>query len=147
MLILSTRALLNDFDLTRPIETDETFKVIYENYPLTLIGQSNANSVAIAWRKNIANHDLVGDEIVTGNIVVALARYDAVATVDVAHPVQHIEERFHFNHASIQVGMIAATYRIKDLTQLRLLKGGLQIPDYMRIPAADRFMVEKSYYS
>ena len=43
VLILSTKALLNDFDLTRPIETDETFKVIYENYPLTLIGQSDAN--------------------------------------------------------------------------------------------------------
>ena len=85
--------------------------------------------------ENIANHDLVGAEIVTGYIVVALARYDAVATVDVAHPVQYIGERFHFNHASIQVGMIAATYRFKDMTQLRLLKEGLQIPDYMRIPA------------
>ena len=43
VLILSTKALLNDFDLTRPIETDEAFKVIHENCPLTLIGQSDAN--------------------------------------------------------------------------------------------------------
>ena len=42
-IILSTKKLLADFDLTRPIETDETFKVMHENYPLTLIGQSDAN--------------------------------------------------------------------------------------------------------
>jgi hypothetical protein len=42
-LLLSTKRLISAFDSTRPIETDETFKVIHEGYPLTLIGQSDMN--------------------------------------------------------------------------------------------------------
>ena len=41
LLTFSTRNLLLQLDSTRPIETDETFKVIFEGYALTLIGQSD----------------------------------------------------------------------------------------------------------
>lgn len=44
-IILSTRRLLSELDSSRPIETDETFKVIHEGYALTLIGQSDMNRV------------------------------------------------------------------------------------------------------
>ena len=44
-IVLSTRKLLNELDSSRPIETDETFKVIHEGYALTLIGQSDMNRV------------------------------------------------------------------------------------------------------
>ena len=42
-ILLTTKRLISAFDSTRPIETDETFKVIHEGYPLTLIGQSDMN--------------------------------------------------------------------------------------------------------
>jgi hypothetical protein len=42
-MLLSTKKLLAEMDLSRPLETDETFKVIHEGYPLTLIGQSDMN--------------------------------------------------------------------------------------------------------
>lgn len=44
--------------------------------------------------EHIANHDVIGAEIVTGYIVVTLARYDAVATVDVAHPIRYVGDRY-----------------------------------------------------
>lgn len=43
--VLTTKRLLSEFDSSKPIETDETFKVIYEGYALTLIGQSDMNRV------------------------------------------------------------------------------------------------------
>ena len=47
VILLSTPRLLRNMHfkiaLTRPLETDETFKVIHEGYPLTLIGQSDMN--------------------------------------------------------------------------------------------------------
>jgi hypothetical protein len=42
-LLISTNGLLDDMHLTSPIETDETYKVMYEGYPLTVIGQSDMN--------------------------------------------------------------------------------------------------------
>ena len=42
---LSTRRLLSELDSSRPVETDEIFKVIQEGYPLMLIGQSDMNRV------------------------------------------------------------------------------------------------------
>ena len=42
-LLLSTRGLLDSMDLTGPIEMDETYKLIYEGYPVTVIGQSDMN--------------------------------------------------------------------------------------------------------
>jgi hypothetical protein len=42
-ILLSTRGLLDGMDLTCPIETDETYKLIYEGYPVTVIGQSDMN--------------------------------------------------------------------------------------------------------
>ena len=44
-IVISTRRLLSGLDSSRPIETDETFKVIHEGYALTLIGQSDMNRV------------------------------------------------------------------------------------------------------
>jgi hypothetical protein len=44
-LLLSTKNLMKSFDSSKPIETDETFKVMHEGYALTLIGQSDANRV------------------------------------------------------------------------------------------------------
>jgi hypothetical protein len=44
-IVLSTKRLLSGLDSSRPIETDETFKVIHEGYALTLIGQSDMNRV------------------------------------------------------------------------------------------------------
>ena len=38
---LSTRNLMDQLDSSRPIQSDETFKVIHEGYALTLIGQSD----------------------------------------------------------------------------------------------------------
>lgn len=43
VMLLSTRSLLEGTDLTSPIETDETYKLIYEGYPVTVIGQSDMN--------------------------------------------------------------------------------------------------------
>ena len=43
VMLLSTRGLLQGTDVTSPIETDETSKLIYEGYPLTVIGQSDIN--------------------------------------------------------------------------------------------------------
>lgn len=42
-LLLTTKRLISSLDSSRPVETDETFKVIHEGYPLTLIGQSDMN--------------------------------------------------------------------------------------------------------
>lgn len=44
-IILSTQLLMSKFDSSKPIETDETFKVMHEGYALTLIGQSDMNRV------------------------------------------------------------------------------------------------------
>ena len=44
-IILSTRSLMSSFDNSKPIETDETFKVMHEGYALTLIGQSDMNRI------------------------------------------------------------------------------------------------------
>ena len=41
VIILTTKWLLGEVDPSRPIETDETYKVIHEGYPLTLIGQND----------------------------------------------------------------------------------------------------------
>ena len=43
VLLLTTKKLLSQFDLEKTIETDETFKIMHEGYPLTLIGQGDAN--------------------------------------------------------------------------------------------------------
>lgn len=42
-ILMSTRGLLDGIDLTSPVETDETYKLIYEGYPVTVIGQSDMN--------------------------------------------------------------------------------------------------------
>ena len=44
-LVLTTKRLLSEFDSSKPLETDETFKVMHEGYALTLIGQSDMNRV------------------------------------------------------------------------------------------------------
>lgn len=44
-ILLSTKLLLDQFNSMKPIETDETFKVMHEGYALTLIGQSDMNRV------------------------------------------------------------------------------------------------------
>lgn len=44
-IVLSTKKLLSEFDNTKPLETDETYKVMHEGYALTLIGQSDMNRV------------------------------------------------------------------------------------------------------
>ena len=44
-MVLTTKRLLSELDSTKPLETDETFKVIHEGYALTLIGQSDMNRV------------------------------------------------------------------------------------------------------
>lgn len=43
VLLISTNGLLDDMHLFSPIETDETFKVIYEGYPVTVIRRSDMN--------------------------------------------------------------------------------------------------------
>jgi hypothetical protein len=43
VMLISTNGLLDGMHLTSPIETDETYKVIYEGYPVTVIGQSDIN--------------------------------------------------------------------------------------------------------
>ena len=42
-LLMTTNGLLEETDLTSPVETDETYKLIYEGYPVTVIGQSDMN--------------------------------------------------------------------------------------------------------
>lgn len=42
-LLMTTNGLLEETDLTAPVETDETYKLIYEGYPVTVIGQSDMN--------------------------------------------------------------------------------------------------------
>jgi hypothetical protein len=44
-IVLSTKKLLSEFDNSKPIETDENYKVMHEGYALTLIGQSDMNRV------------------------------------------------------------------------------------------------------
>ena len=44
-MVLSTKLLLSKLESSRPLETDETFKVMHEGYPLTLLGQSDMNRV------------------------------------------------------------------------------------------------------
>ena len=44
-ILLSTRGLLEGTNLTSPIEIDETYKLIYEGFALTVIGQSDMNRV------------------------------------------------------------------------------------------------------
>lgn len=44
-IVLTTKRLLGELDSSKPIETDETFKVMHEGYALTLIGQSDMNRV------------------------------------------------------------------------------------------------------
>ena len=43
--VMSTKLLLSKLDSSRPLETDETFKVMHEGYPLTLLGQSDMNRI------------------------------------------------------------------------------------------------------
>jgi hypothetical protein len=43
VMLIRTNGLLDGMHLTSPIETDETYKVIYEGYPVTVIGQSDMN--------------------------------------------------------------------------------------------------------
>ena len=42
-LLMTTNGLLEETDSTSPVETDETYKLIYEGYPVTVIGQSDMN--------------------------------------------------------------------------------------------------------
>ena len=44
-ILLSTHGLLESTELTSPIEIDETYKLMYEGYALTVIGQSDMNRV------------------------------------------------------------------------------------------------------
>ena len=44
-ILLSTRGLLEGTNLTSPIEIDETYKLIYGRFALTVIGQSDMNRV------------------------------------------------------------------------------------------------------
>ena len=44
-LMLSTPRLLDGTHLWRPVEMDETYKLMYEGFPLTVMGQSDANRV------------------------------------------------------------------------------------------------------
>ena len=44
-IVLTTKKLLTEFNSSKPIETDETYKVMHEGYGLTLIGQSDSNRV------------------------------------------------------------------------------------------------------
>lgn len=46
VLLLTTKRLISSFDSTRPIEADETYKVMHEGYPLTLIGQSDMDGTS-----------------------------------------------------------------------------------------------------
>ena len=43
--LLCTHGLLESTELTSPIEIDETYKLMYEGYALTVIGQSDINRV------------------------------------------------------------------------------------------------------
>ena len=44
-IILTTKKLLSEFYSSKPLETDETYKVMHEGYGLTLIGQSDSSRV------------------------------------------------------------------------------------------------------
>ena len=48
-MLLSTRRLPDSVHKNRPLEMDETFKVIYEGYPVTLIGQSDCDRMSTLW--------------------------------------------------------------------------------------------------
>ena len=50
-MVLTTKRLLSLLDSSKPLETDETFKVMHEGYALTLIGQSDMNRV---WHLRLA---------------------------------------------------------------------------------------------
>lgn len=44
-MVLTTKRLLSLLDSSKPLETDETFKVMHEGSTMTLIGQSDMNRV------------------------------------------------------------------------------------------------------
>jgi hypothetical protein len=61
-------------------------------------------------------------------------RLDAILFVEVALPIGYGGDRYRFNSPLLQPGMIAATYRFKNLDQLQQLLDGLQIPEYLVNP-------------
>ena len=85
--------------------------------------------------EHIENDDQIGAGIVRRYIIAALQRYDAIATVAEAHPIIYHGERYRFDSPDLQQGMIAATYRFKNMIQLQRLKDGLQIPEWLVNPA------------
>ena len=83
----------------------------------------------------VAQNDQISARIIGRYIILAMDRYDAVSTVEVLCPIVYGGDKYRFDSPLIQVGMIAATYRFKNLNQLQQLIDGLQIPEYLVDPS------------
>ena len=80
----------------------------------------------------VANNDHESGGMVLRYAQIIFAGYDSVSTVEIDHPINYLGDRLRFD--VLEIGMIAATYRFKSISQLRELKDGLQIPDRMVNP-------------
>jgi hypothetical protein len=79
----------------------------------------------------VDNNDMIGVGIVRNFILAALVRYDAVASIAAAHPITYHGNCYLFNNPNIQTGMLAATYKFKNIDQMEQLRAGLQIPEWL----------------
>ena len=52
-ILFSTTRLLDMTSNGRPLEIDETHKLIYEGYPVTVMGQSDGDTFVAVWRSGV----------------------------------------------------------------------------------------------
>jgi hypothetical protein len=83
----------------------------------------------------LAENDIISAGFMGQYIAEAMHRHDAISFVAVAHPIRYGGVRYRFDSPLLQPGMIAATYRFKNLDQLQQLVDGLQMPEYLVNPA------------
>jgi hypothetical protein len=88
----------------------------------------------VQYTTHIGNNNLVAAAVTRIFIAAAMTRYRNVSTVEITHPICYGGDRYRFNSPLLQPGMIAATYRFKNVAQLRQLRECLQLPEWFINP-------------
>ena len=102
-----------------------------DRYKMRFLKEILTNLLALH-EEFVANNDLMSDRMVLRYAQIIFAGYDSISTVEIDHPINYVGDRLRFD--VLDIGMIATTYRFKNISQLRELKDCLQIPDRMVNP-------------
>ena len=102
-----------------------------DRYKMRFLKEILTNLLALH-EEFVANNDLMSDRMVLRYARIIFAGYDSISTVEIDHPINYVGDELRFD--VLDIGMIATTYRFKNISQLRKLKDCLQIRDRMVNP-------------